>query len=55
MTIYDYRPQQSPLRHKSYLSNFMLLNMLGVLWLDGKSIDWPVLTKFEAKAADESR
>ena len=33
--------QEKLLKRKSYLGNFMLLNMLGFLWLDGREIDWP--------------
>ncbi len=36
-----HRTAKSPFHRKSYLGNFMLINMLGHLWLDGKEIPWP--------------
>lgn len=48
---YHWESNQPPFRRPSYLNNFMLLNMLGHLWLDGKECPWPK-TDFRVYRAD---
>ncbi len=44
-TIIDFRSNQPPLKY-NYLGNFMLTNMLGHIWLDGRECPW---TKTDVK------
>lgn len=53
MSVLDFRPRKFPCR-TMYLANFMLYNMLGHLWLDGKECPWPTLSVAKETVLDET-